>query len=58
MKAEISSIEGEGAAPFTKISTFTAGWLSIEADPLWSKVIVGSQEGSVAEFIAMAGNSD
>ncbi|HBN9522198.1 TPA: AAA family ATPase [Pseudomonas aeruginosa] len=58
LKAEISSIEGEGAAPFTKISTFTAGWLSIEADPLWSKVIVGSQEGSVAEFIAMAGNSD
>ncbi|EZP32391.1 AAA family ATPase [Pseudomonas sp. RIT288] len=58
LKAETSSIEGEGAAPFMKIPTLTAGWLSIEADPLWSKVIVGSQEGSVAEFIAKAGNSD
>nr|WP_283093961.1 AAA family ATPase [Pseudomonas sp. MWU12-2345] len=58
LKAEASSIEGEGAAPFAKISTLSAGWLSIEADPLWSKVIVGSQEGSVAEFITKAGNSD
>ncbi|WP_416465164.1 AAA family ATPase [Pseudomonas sp. LFS044] len=58
LKAEISAIEGEGAAPFLKVSTLTAGWLNIETDPLWSKVIVGSQEGSVAEFIAKAGNSD
>lgn len=58
LKAEASSIEGEGAAPFTTIPILSAGWLSIEGDSLWSKVIVGSQEGSVAEFIAKAGNSD
>lgn len=58
LKAEASSIEGEGAAPFTKIPTLSAGWLSIEGDSLWSKIIVGSQEGSVAEFITKAGNSD
>ena len=58
LKSEASSIEGEGAAPFTTIPVLSAGWLSIEGDSLWSKVIVGSQEGSVAEFIAKAGNSD
>lgn len=58
LKSEASSIEGEGAAPFTTIPVLSAGWLSIEEDSLWSKVIVGSQEGSVAEFIAKAGNSD
>ncbi|AUF95797.1 hypothetical protein CXQ80_08065 [Pseudomonas sp. 02C 26] len=58
LKAEASSIEGEGAAPFTKISTLSAGWLTIEGDSLWSKIIVGSQEGSVAEFIAKTRNSD
>ncbi|QXE09782.1 MULTISPECIES: AAA family ATPase [Pseudomonas] len=58
LKAEASSIEGEGAAPFTTVPTLSADWLSIERNSLWSKVIVGSQEGSVAEFIAKAGNSD
>lgn len=58
MKAEASSIEGEGAISLTKASVLSAGWLSIEGDQLWSKVIVGSQDGSVAEFIAKAGNSD
>ncbi|MCY1402133.1 AAA domain protein [compost metagenome] len=58
LKAEASSIEGDGAAPFSTIPVLSAGWLSIEGDSLWSKVIVGSQEGSVAEFIAKAGNSD
>lgn len=58
LKAEASSIEGEGATPFTAIPVVSADWLSIEGDSLWPKVIVGSQEGSVAEFIAKAGNSD
>ena len=58
LKAEASSIEGEGAASFTTTPVLSAGWLSIEGDSLWSKVIVGSQEGSVAEFISKAGNSD
>lgn len=58
LKVEASSIEGEGAATFTTIPILSAGWLSIEGDSLWAKVIVGSQEGSVAEFIAKAGSSD
>jgi wobble nucleotide-excising tRNase len=58
LKAEASSIEGEGAASFTTAPTLSAGWLSIEKDSLWSKIIVGSQEGSVAEFIAKTNNSD
>lgn len=58
LKAEASSIEGEGAASFSSIPVLSVDWLSIESDSLWSKVIVGSQEGSVAEFIKKTGNSD
>lgn len=58
LKAEASSIEGEGATTLTAIPDLSASWLTFEGDPLWSKVIVGSQEGSVAEFIAKAGISD
>lgn len=58
LKAEASSIEGEGAVTYNKIPNISAGWLSIEDNSLWSKIIVGSQEGSVAEFIAKAGNFD
>jgi len=58
LKAEASSIEGEGATPLAAIPILSADWLTIEGDPLWSKIIVGSREGSVAEFITKAGNSD
>lgn len=58
LKTEASSIEGEGAVTYNKIPSISAGWLSIEGNSLWSKIIVGSQEGSVAEFIAKAGNFD
>jgi wobble nucleotide-excising tRNase len=58
LKTEASSIEGEGAVTYNKVPNISAGWLSIEGNPLWSKIIVGSQEGSVAEFIAKAGNFD
>lgn len=58
LKAEASSIEGEGATTLTTIPALSASWLSSESDALWSKVIVGSQEGSIAEFIAKTGNSD
>lgn len=58
LKAEASSIEGEGATTITTIPALSASWLSFEGDALWSKVIVGSQEGSIAEFIAKTGNSD
>lgn len=58
LKTEASSIEGEGAVTYNKFPKISAGWLSIEDNSLWSKIIVGSQEGSVAEFIAKAGNFD
>lgn len=58
LKAEASSIEGEGAVTLTTAPVISADWLNIEGDSLWSKVIVGSQEGSVAEFITKVGNSD
>ncbi|WP_163008115.1 AAA family ATPase [Pseudomonas viridiflava] len=58
LKTEASSIEGEGAVTYNKSPNISAGWLSIEGNSLWSKIIVGSQEGSVAEFIAKAGNFD
>lgn len=58
LKTEASSIEGEGAVTHNKIPNISAGWLSIEGNSLWSKIIVGSQEGSVAEFIAKAGSFD
>ncbi len=58
LKTEASSIEGEGAVTYNKIPNISAGWLSIEDNSLWSKIIIGSQEGSVAEFIAKAGNFD
>lgn len=58
LKTEASSIEGEGAVMHNKIPNISAGWLSIERNSLWSKIIVGSQEGPVAEFIAKAGNFD
>lgn len=58
LKTEASSIEGEGAITHNKIPNISAGWLSIEGNSLWSKIIVGSQEGSVAEFIAKTGNFD
>lgn len=58
LKTEASSIEGEGAVTYNKIPNISADWLSIEGNSLWSKIIVGSQEGSVAEFIAKAGNFD
>lgn len=58
LKKEISSISDEKAQPIDAISEFTFDGIRIEQDLLFEKVIVGSQEGSVAEFIANMGNSD
>ncbi|KTT25471.1 AAA family ATPase [Pseudomonas psychrotolerans] len=58
LKSEASSIEGEAAVSFSNVPVLSASWLTIEEDSLWSKVIVGSKDGSVAEFIAKTGNSD
>lgn len=58
LKTEANSIQGEGATPLSTINPINPTWLSIERDEIFSKVIVGSQEGSVAEFISKLGNSD
>nr|WP_256732793.1 AAA family ATPase [Pseudomonas sp. P7548] len=58
LRTEASSIEGEGAVQLTAIPELAAEWLDVEIDPIWSKIIVGSQDGSVAEFINRLGSSD
>ena len=58
LKSEVSAISGDSAQPINEISEFVFDGIRIEEDPLFEKVIVGSQEGSVAEFIANMGNSD
>jgi len=58
LKAEVSSIAGDNAQPIGEVAEFVFDGVRIEDDPLFQKVIVGSQEGSVAEFIANMGNLD
>ncbi len=58
LKAEVSAIAGDSAQPINEITEFVFDGIRIEEDPIFEKVIVGSQEGSVAEFIANMGNSD
>lgn len=58
LKEEVASIAGDNALPIVEVAEFVFDGIRIEDDPLFEKVIVGSQEGSVAEFIANMGNSD
>jgi len=58
LKHETSLIQGDGAIHINKLSTITAEWEEIEKNPIFGKIIVGSKEGSVAEFISGIGNSD
>lgn len=58
LRTEASSIEGEGAIQLPAIPDLVAEWLDAETNTIWSKVIVGSQDGSVAEFINRLGSSD
>lgn len=58
LKKEVASLKGENAHPINEIEEFAFGGHEIEDDPVFKKIIVGSQEGSVAEFINNMGNSD
>lgn len=58
LKTEVSSIAGDNVQPIHEVAEFVFDGIRIEDDPLFQKVIVGSQEGSVAEFIANMENSD
>lgn len=58
LKSEVSSIDGDNAVRINRLDTFNFSGSNIEKDDLFKKIIVGSQEGSVAEFINKLGNID
>jgi wobble nucleotide-excising tRNase len=58
LKAEVSAIADDSAQPIIEIPEILFDGIQIEEDTIFEKVIVGSQEGSVAEFIANMGHSD
>ncbi len=58
LKSEVSSIQGENATRLSKVNSFVFAGEEIEKNNLFKKIIVGSQEGSVAEFINSLGNTD
>lgn len=58
LKSELASLQGEKAITINRIDHFTFSGVSIEENDLFQKIIVGSQEGPVAEFIKTLGNSD
>lgn len=58
LKGEVSSIKGNNAVRINRLNNYNFSGSNIEKDSLFKKVIVGSQEGSVAEFINNLGNID
>lgn len=58
LKKEVGALKGENAHPINEIEKFVFGGHDIEEASVFNKIIVGSQEGSVAEFINNMGNSD
>ncbi|NOX64584.1 MAG: AAA family ATPase [Chlorobi bacterium] len=58
LKTELASLQGDKAIPINRIDDFSFSGVSVEENDLFQKIIVGSQEGSVAEFITTLGNSD
>lgn len=58
LKSDVSSIKGDNAFRIDRLSSFRFSGSNIEKDDLFKKIIVGSQEGSVAEFINKLGNID
>ncbi len=58
LKTEVSSIEGENASRLNRLGEFVFTGSDVEESELFSKIIVGSQEGTVAEFINNLGNID
>lgn len=58
LKSEMALVEGDTAIQLSTITAINADWLEVETDPIFNKIIVGSQEGSVAQFIGRLGNTD
>ena len=58
LKSELASLQGDKAIVINRIDDFTFSGLNIEENDLFKKIIVGSQEGPVAEFITTLKNSD
>ncbi|MCK4842233.1 MAG: AAA family ATPase [Methylococcales bacterium] len=58
MKKESDLIRGDKAHKIDRIGIFEFSGIKVEDDDLFKKIIVGSQEGTVAEFINNLENSD
>ncbi|BBI52258.1 hypothetical protein HORIV_46790 [Vreelandella olivaria] len=58
LKDELSSIKGDNAVRINRLNYYKFSGSNVEKDALFKKIIVGSQEGSVAEFINNLGNID
>lgn len=58
LKNEVSSINGDNAIRINRLDSFNYSGSDVEGDGIFKKIIVGSQEGSVAEFINKLGNID
>lgn len=58
LKSEVSSIKGDNAVRIDRLNNYNFSGSKVEKDALFKKIIVGSQEGSVAEFIDNLGNID
>lgn len=55
---EVAALQGEKAHKIDEIEQFDISCQQIEENSIFKKVIVGSQEGTIAEFINELGNSD
>ncbi|RMM44290.1 hypothetical protein ALQ78_02974 [Pseudomonas syringae pv. aptata] len=58
LKLEMALVAGDTAIQLSTITVINADWLEVETDSIFEKIIVGSQEGSVAQFIGKLGNTD
>ena len=58
LKKESDLIQGDKAHKIDRIGIFEFSGINVEDDDLFKKIIVGSQEGTVAEFINNLENSD
>ncbi|MCF7970086.1 MAG: AAA family ATPase [Methylococcaceae bacterium] len=58
LRKETDSIQGDKAHKIERLGKFKFSGTKIENDELFGKIIVGSKEGAVAEFINTLGNSD
>lgn len=58
LKKEVGALKGENAYQINEIGDFVFDGHAAEDATIFNKIIVGSQEGSVAEFINNMGNSD